>query len=645
MLFNILRHLTVYCLLFFSFNVYSHGGAPSLDSFTAYDSTIASPTGVADSSTACSAITDPAAGTHSIYISKDPGNFGGSTVPEQNDILYSDSSGTIVLNPGFYGWIDPAVVNRSIEVDASGMITNIASCSGGGGAPSLDSFTAYDSTIASPTGVADSSTACSAITDPAAGTHLIYISKDPGNFGGSTVPEQNDILYSDSSGTIVLNPGFYGWIDPTVVNRSIEVDASGMITNIASCSGGGGAPSLDSFTAYDSTIASPTGVADSSTACSAITDPAAGTHLIYISKDPGNFGGSTVPEQNDILYSDSSGTIVLNPGFYGWIDPTVVNRSIEVDASGMITNIASCSGGGGAPSLDSFTAYDSTIASPTGVADSSTACSAITDPAAGTHLIYISKDPGNFGGSTVPEQNDILYSDSSGTIVLNPGFYGWIDPTVVNRSIEVDASGMITNIASCSGGGGAPSLDSFTAYDSTIASPTGVADSSTACSAITDPAAGTHLIYISKDPGNFGGSTVPEQNDILYSDSSGTIVLNPGFYGWIDPTVVNRSIEVDASGMITNIASCSGGGGAPSLDSFTAYDSTIASPTGVADSSTACSAITDPAAGTHSIYISKDPGNSGGSTVPELNDILYSDSSGTIDFKPRILRLDRSSYC
>ena len=138
------------------------------------------------------------------------------------------------------------------------MITNIASCSGGGGAPSLDSFTAYDSTIASPTGVADSSTACSAITDPAAGTHTIYISKDPGNSGGSTVPEVNDILYLDSSGTMILNPGFYGWNDSAIL-KSIQVDASGMITNIASCSGGGGAPALDSFTAYDSTFASPTG--------------------------------------------------------------------------------------------------------------------------------------------------------------------------------------------------------------------------------------------------------------------------------------------------------------------------------------------------------------------------------------------------
>ena len=199
---------------------------------------------MADSSTACSAITDPAAGTHTIYISKDPGNSGGSTVPEVNDILYLDSSGTMILNPGFYGWNDSAIL-KSIQVDASGMITNIASCSGGTG---LESFTAYDSSFVSPMGVADSSTACSAITDPAAGTHTIYISKDPGNSGGSTVPEVNDILYLDSSGTMILNPGFYGWIDPAVLNRSIQVDASGMITNIALCSGG--AASGYDFTVY-----------------------------------------------------------------------------------------------------------------------------------------------------------------------------------------------------------------------------------------------------------------------------------------------------------------------------------------------------------------------------------------------------------
>jgi hypothetical protein len=52
----------------------------------------------------------------------------GSSVPEVNDTIYSDSSGTSIVASGWYGFYDmSAMVNKSIEI-TSGSISTINTC-------------------------------------------------------------------------------------------------------------------------------------------------------------------------------------------------------------------------------------------------------------------------------------------------------------------------------------------------------------------------------------------------------------------------------------------------------------------------------------------------------------------------------------
>jgi hypothetical protein len=104
------------------------------------------------------------------------------------------------------------------------------------------------------------------------------------------------------------------------------------------------------------------------------------------------------------------------------------------------------------------------------------------------------------------------------------------------------------------GGGGGASYDSLSFYSSGLAVLTAELSSADACSAIAN---GTpYDVYISKDPANMNGSSVPEVNDTIYSDSSGTSIVASGWYGFYDMSaMVNKSIEI-TSGSISTINTC-----------------------------------------------------------------------------------------
>ena len=103
-------------------------------------------------------------------------------------------------------------------------------------------------------------------------------------------------------------------------------------------------------------------------------------------------------------------------------------------------------------------------------------------------------------------------------------------------------------------GGAGDSADSVSLYTSGMAMLMAESTSADACSAIST---GTPYDgYIQKDASNMGGTSVPEVNDFLYSDSSATTALDNGWYGWYDMTnLQNKAIEV-TSGSISTINTC-----------------------------------------------------------------------------------------
>lgn len=67
----------------------------------------------------------------------------------------------------------------------------------------------------------------------------------------------------------------------------------------------------------------------------------------------------------------------------------------------------------------------------------------------------------------------------------------------------------------------------------------------------------THMGYIQKDPMNMGGTMVPEVLDYLYTDSTQTMYVPSGWYGYEDTAnMQNKAIEVDMYGQIITINNC-----------------------------------------------------------------------------------------
>ncbi len=102
------------------------GGGAAYDSISLYSSGVATLNAESTSDDACGTISTGY--PNSAYISKDPANMGGSSVPEVNDTLYADDAGVSVLSDGWYGFYDmAAMANKSIEV-STGTINTINTC-------------------------------------------------------------------------------------------------------------------------------------------------------------------------------------------------------------------------------------------------------------------------------------------------------------------------------------------------------------------------------------------------------------------------------------------------------------------------------------------------------------------------------------
>lgn len=104
------------------------------------------------------------------------------------------------------------------------------------------------------------------------------------------------------------------------------------------------------------------------------------------------------------------------------------------------------------------------------------------------------------------------------------------------------------------GGGDDGSNYQITVYTSNFAPPISPdMDSSTACSSISTGYSVN--AYLQKDPMNMSGTQVPEVNDYIYEGYPYSSTFPMGYYGWTD-AIMNKSIEVSASGQIMSITDC-----------------------------------------------------------------------------------------
>ena len=282
-----------------------------------------------------------------------------------------------------------------------------------------------------------------------------------------------------------------------------------------------------------------TGVGTDTEACDAIT--MGSSHTVYFTKGSGNTDQGSI-EMGDSVYSDSNLTTPLSNNYYGAVI-TMMNKSIYI-VGGIADMVNDCSGGvvGG-----NFNAWDNYVDA-TGEADASTACSSIMS---GTqHVLYITKDPNNYGGDSTPESNDQLFTDEMKMMQVPNGYYGW-DDAGIQKSVNV-SGGTIMSIDDCGGGAGG---DFIQAWDQDPMMASGTAMATDACSAIS--MGSSHDLYIQKDPMNMGGSSVPEVNDQLFTDSMLTNPAPMNWYGWNDMMMAqNKSINIGMNGVISQIDNC-----------------------------------------------------------------------------------------
>ena len=126
-----------------------------------------------------------------------------------------------------------AIANHYSSSYITGGAGDPGGAGGDAGGSGADSISLYTSGMAMLMAESTSADACSAIST---GTPYDgYIQKDASNMGGTSVPEVNDFLYSDSSATTALDNGWYGWYDMTnMANKAIEI-SSGQINSIDTC--------------------------------------------------------------------------------------------------------------------------------------------------------------------------------------------------------------------------------------------------------------------------------------------------------------------------------------------------------------------------------------------------------------------------
>jgi len=147
--------------------------------------------------------------------------------------------------------------------------------------------------------------------------------------------------------------------------------------------------------------------------------------------------------------------------------------------------------------------------------------------------------------------NDILNGDSAGDIraKLNELI------NIVNdysSSQYVDAG----NPGGDGGGYNPPPASSDVMLWDNNASPMGETSALSACSAINMNM--SHDFWISKDPMNMGGTSIPEVGDTLYTDSAYAMYAPESMYfGWDDTTnMQHKSIEIGNAGLISVISNC-----------------------------------------------------------------------------------------
>jgi len=100
---------------------------PPSDTSTIWSSGGAMPFPSNDAQSACNTI--DMMSSHTVYITKDPANMGGTAVIEVNDYVYTDSMKTYAVSSGYYGYKDTVMMmNKFISVDMMGRVIEMNYC-------------------------------------------------------------------------------------------------------------------------------------------------------------------------------------------------------------------------------------------------------------------------------------------------------------------------------------------------------------------------------------------------------------------------------------------------------------------------------------------------------------------------------------
>ena len=418
----------------------------------------------------------------STYTVTPPGGSPGSSIPYTNTPVTAIAGSTVtfvttvVANSGFYWSSGPIVTpagNNSVTITADSQVQ--ANVTVQGTAAALTQVRTTET-------LSDGAAACGDDADQ----------QDAWKTGGSILPSADEILYGDNTGTNFADPGFYRILGTT---KSFEVDSNGVISNVTNCN------TVSAFN--DGEQPNPT-----------LNYDITASHTIN--------GGTSIP--GAIAQGNVGDTVVftivasVRDGYYE-TSPFVVtypsSQTIIIPPPGSSSNTVNFEvTGGTAPLQQIFTSTKSN--------DLGTVC----DLPATTTSSWKT-------GSSVVAVGDILYTQSNvNSSFRETGYYK-----------EVNGSGDVVVLSIDGNTGEIVQINDNVCNLIAVQTTATEIDRPSACSALPDQQ------YAWKT----GVNSTPQNGQTLYSNFAGTDFADPGYYVIFG---TNRSFEVVANGIISNVQDC-----------------------------------------------------------------------------------------
>ncbi|TPN82334.1 PKD domain-containing protein [Aquimarina algicola] len=590
------------------------------------------------------------------------GNIIGFDVPGEGTWSYNRITGLLSFTPedGFTG--NPTDITYTVR-DDDGNVSNLATVTVG---YTPTPPVANDDTNATPTPIGDNTDLAILTNDELAdGTTPdvsdVSIDLDPGTPGIQTtvnVPGEGDWTYNPTTGIVTFDPepAFTG--NPTPITYEMtDLDNGQTDTALITVtyqqppvavddSNTGNTPGTTVSIAITGNDNDPDGTIDPTSVN--LTTPVGATGVI--TDLDGNTIGFTVPGEGTWSYDETTGQLSFDPqdGFTG--DPTPVTYTVD-DNDGNTSNLATVTVG---YTPTPPVANDDTNATPTPIGDNTDLAILTNDELAdGTTPdvsdVTIDLDPGTPGIQTtvnVPGEGDWTYNPTTGIVTFDPepAFTG--NPTPITYEMtDLDNGQTDTALITVtyqqppvavddSNTGNTPGTTVSIAITGNDNDPDGTIDPTSVN--LTTPGGATGIV--TDLDGNTIGFTVPGEGTWSYDETTGQLSFDPqdGFTG--DPTPVTYTVD-DNDGNTSNLATVTVG---YTPTPPVANDDTNATPTPIGDNTDLAILTNDELAdGTtpdvSDVTIDLDPGTPGIQTtvnVPGEGDWTYNPTTGIVTFDP-----------